>query len=610
MELGIVERTFMVGGASPALGRDSYPYVPTVVDIDVSWGAERVMTAPDAARATVRLWLPDSSLSAHLPSIGLACRIELTDGTETARLLDGVVDEVTRERRHSTTPGAAAEPLPELPDPELVQWSQHGAPLWTTELQRRPRPGVVRFYAPPLGWPVVETRVTGVLDLSTVASPNTWLWAGPVDERVAYPPEKLGDTTPEPTPGGAPPAPFYWRADGVYTPVTDGPLVIGSTVPADLALVAWIDAGAAASLSWPVARPLTAPVGRHPAGEWVEVVCSDLLAPAGRHRIGDTPWPNETVSARLARLRDLDDGERFPVQISANWPNVTSAAASSVVRVAARDVDSQPILGIYADTLAAVGCVPVVAGDNRTLMPGQPSTMPRALDVDGTVTDHPDLVRLAASTVPAVPISASLDELTNHIRVSYLDATDVGEDPTERYVELVNAGSIARWGESTATYSTPAVMLPGDSGPEDGSVLGAVLGRLRSALSGLAWPEYRFAAPLVFTPTLLAHLPAAPATGRPLVWLTDTARRHGAVLRIEHSVPELPEDYAVRGGSVVFDRGAVVLTLDVEAASHAGVTPITYAALELSPAGDLRYFQIDPDITYSDVRTISALPST
>lgn len=67
-----------------------------------------------------------------------------------------------------------------------------------------------------------------------------------------------------------------------------------------------------------------------------------ILAGWGRHRIGDTPWPQETVAERAARIAALV-GEPLLVQ------------GGDTLAVIPRDIDSQPAVDVLADLADGTG---------------------------------------------------------------------------------------------------------------------------------------------------------------------------------------------------------------------------------------------------------------
>jgi hypothetical protein len=74
----------------------------------------------------------------------------------------------------------------------------------------------------------------------------------------------------------------------------------------------------------------------------VKVTCVGPLARWGRDRIGDTPWPQETVAQRAARIAALI-GDDLVVQ------------GGAALQIIGRDVDSQPAIDVLEQLAESVG---------------------------------------------------------------------------------------------------------------------------------------------------------------------------------------------------------------------------------------------------------------
>lgn len=597
-----------LGGPNVAIGAAGFPYTPTIVELDISWTAERSIVAPEPARLTARMWLPDSS-PAHIPQLGQLAYVGLQGGNQggESAVFVGLVDKIARDRRYAeryAEPAARLVPTG-VPSSTLSQYGvvqgagavlvDDDAGTWT----------IATGPHDPLGT-LTPAHVTITIPLADYAAPDTWLFTGDV------PPTGL--PTSETSPPGYPWEPFipstggnprasqlFWRANGEYRSVALGPLAIGSTVPSDLALVARMPHDSTRTLSAPVTRStaLTA-AGLYPPGEWVTVTASDHLATAARHRVGDTPWPTESVADRLARLVALSEGVGGPgFRLSDELDDLLAIAAGSV-HVVARDVDSQPLGQLYAETLAAIGAVPIAAHDG--LWAKRPTGQPRALLPSGEVGVSLTAVELPASVIPETHTSTSSTDLTNRIRITYSDVQDPLVDPVERYYEISDPESIARWGESSAQWSTPIAHRPGSTLTAS-HTLGPILDRLSNALPALADPAYVFDQPVTLTPGILQRLGAEVAFDLSVKCLS-IIDRHGAMLYIPGTPEQLDGDtFVILSGSIVFDgaRGALAITLGVESAGRSGAPSLTWAEVA-SNLADLSWDMLDPDLTWERTR--------
>jgi hypothetical protein len=173
-------------------------------------------------------------------------------------------------------------------------------------------------------------------------------------------------------------------------------------------------------------------------GALYDVTAVDPMAELANLIVGDTPWPQETISQRAARIQALT-----PLA----WTTEGSAAL-----VAARDVDAQPAYdmlddlahqgslagGLFYDPNAKVA--KFLLGASRTSL------------VPGAVIDACSISSDAQSSVSAV-------DVVNDVAVTYVNPADASAQPTARYV---NVGSVNTYGRRARSISTQLV-TPADA---------------------------------------------------------------------------------------------------------------------------------------------------
>lgn len=592
-----------LGGPMLNIGRAGFPYLPTVTGLDIAWQAERALAAPEPARLTAQLWIPGGHLDAYLPKLGAPCWVGLRAGTGHPSVVAfyGRVDKVQRERRHASSYGAPAEPI--TTDQLGTAISQYGVVQLYTSTHRDEGGETFTLRIPDYLDDGLFTvaDVTAAINLSTVAQPNSWLWTSELLDVVAmYGDDSAPPAPPEPLPGTPHrSARAFWRANGVVTPLADGPLQIGATVPPDLALVATLPHGGSLTFTTPVSRPLAAPHGLHPPGEWVSVTASDELATAARFRVGDEPWPLETVRQRLTRIAELGDGLLPGFRVYDELADGAEVDAGNV-RIAPRDVDAQPLLTLFSETLATIGAVPR-AGEGG-VWTARGVQQPRALTASGQVEIAYDAVQLPASALPETSTSTSVTELTNRIRIAYQDVT--GTEPTERYHELRDDESIEQWGESSAAWGTSVAYTGGSV--TAAHTLAPLIDRLSNALPALSQPSYSFDDALTLTPGVISRLPEGSV--RELVSAVSVLRRHGALVYIPDAPEQFGDDsFILLSGSIVFEQatGRVMLLLGVEPAGRSGAPPMRWVDVD-AYLTDLMWQMLDPAISWAHTRYLQA----
>jgi hypothetical protein len=112
------------------------------------------------------------------------------------------------------------------------------------------------------------------------------------------------------------------------------------------------------------------------------VVAADTLAQAAKLRLYDTPWPLETIEARLGRITAL--GNAAGVEFNAVSTNNDYALESVNLdsQVVPRDVDSFPALEAFQRTAMTMGAT--VGSIEGVVRPNNKLELPQVLDFDYT----------------------------------------------------------------------------------------------------------------------------------------------------------------------------------------------------------------------------------
>jgi hypothetical protein len=187
----------------------------------------------------------------------------------------------------------------------------------------------------------------------------------------------------------------------------------------------------------------------------VRVTCVGPLARWGRDRIGDEPWPQETVAERAARIAALV-GQELVVQ------------GGRDLQVIGRDVDSQPAIDVLADLAESVGgflydhagTTYLQAIDVRRIPDPQERWDDQTTTWDGwdgswdkqtgSSAAYPRSIALGPEVVLWEPAPKQTSRIANHVTVLY--AGGGGQDPEQ--VTAQDDASIALHGRQTAKVDT------------------------------------------------------------------------------------------------------------------------------------------------------------
>jgi hypothetical protein len=258
------------------------------------------------------------------------------------------------------------------------------------------------------GYPCMGMEVlTSVASLSWAATPGTWT------------------SHPEP-----------WAAMG-YTPVL--PLRVWTDV-----FEIWTTRDEVATRTVPVFAGRITDVEMMPGADGGVVAqcnATDALSELEHHYIGDVPWPVDAAPVRSARITT-----------AAGIPPVAVPAARATSQLTARDVDSQPTLGLIRELADSLGCVAWL----RTgwyLAEEVWMEDPSARDALLILALNPDsgLVEIVADV--------------NQADALHLSACDVLEEPTRMRIDTDTLITVVdlTWWEQTAPDPTERHVIREDS---------------------------------------------------------------------------------------------------------------------------------------------------
>lgn len=189
-----------------------------------------------------------------------------------------------------------------------------------------------------------------------------------------------------------------------------------------------------------------------------DIISTGALAVWGRARIGDEPWPQESVAERAARIAAL-----------VGLPVVVEGGAD--LQVIGRDVDSQPGIRVLTDLADSTGgwlwddadgIVHLQALDARkvgstTVLWSQEPAAATWADLDGTTWDGDDApgpympVNLQCHDIGWEPVWKQTLEFVNKVTVKWGPAPSEGE---QAQVTVTDPDSIADLGESSVTITS------------------------------------------------------------------------------------------------------------------------------------------------------------
>jgi hypothetical protein len=155
-----------------------------------------------------------------------------------------------------------------------------------------------------------------------------------------------------------------------------------------------------------------------------------ILAELGRRVIGDVPWPQELDGARVSRV------------MSAAGITLDPAYSDpGTVQIIARDVDSQPALGVAQDAAASGGGIvwSTKAGEIRYADSMHRKGIQPALSLD------------SCDILITPTWRRTLEGLVNEVSIGYGAAPDGGEQPRYTATEPTSQGKFGRYGYSVTT---------------------------------------------------------------------------------------------------------------------------------------------------------------
>lgn len=231
----------------------------------------------------------------------------------------------------------------------------------------------------------------------------------------------------------------------------------------------------------------------------LELSATGPLAQLGFRVVGDQPWPQETETARAARILDLAGAPH----------DVQEPTTGTVYQVLARDVDAQTALDLLDDLGRDTGAAVVDLPDGTVMYQPirdryEPAITLRWQDLPaamlwsdwGPGTTWADLgYRSPAAPLPVtIPPSAVLWEpqwlsavaaIVNHVRVGYGDAPAGGD---QAFVDATDAASQARYGRRYAYLGTRLATIA-DATARASHIISTQAGERWGIGSVNVWPE-------------------------------------------------------------------------------------------------------------------------
>lgn len=314
----------------------------------------------------------------------------------------------------------------------------------------------------------------------------------------------------------------------------------------------------------------------------VAVTAIDTLGDFENLKIGDTPWPAQTIGARVARIEALAGGV-VPFNVDA------TAAPLTVTR---RDVDSQPVATLLRElAISSDSVLLAVADENGAAVVLRDSTGRPELLTLGTgsassaVTIIPTDDANFSTTVPACLIGLDLewqvssDDAVTQAAVTWKDQT-TSPDPTER-TQTITTGNAVLVGTRRVSVGTQ-LATSGDAYALATSILARTAGGGTDwRVAGLTWS---IGEDMVDTdPVLLAGARN----------LLSVSSRFGYGLVVTDAGDWSPNGTRmpvyVEGGTYSFDAGGWVLELDVSTYAGNGGS---YTYEQLNPAWSYENFAV------------------
>lgn len=284
----------------------------------------------------------------------------------------------------------------------------------------------------------------------------------------------------------------------------------------------------------------------------VKVTCVDLLADHENRRVGDEPWPQQTIAKRVNRLQQLADTD-IPFRVA------TDVADIPVTR---RDVDSQPVATLLRELATSADAVLI----QRTPASGPELAIVSAAD------RKPMLVLTRLGVVPrtddvsprsgtlsaclfdiAANWAASVDDTVTRVDVQWKDQATT-PDPTDRTATVEDVMATAALGTRSVSVSSQLA-----SGSDAQNLARSIAARTQTA--GTDWR---------MTGLSLAADDLDPEDTDSLLVvraLLGSATRFGFAVTITDvggwSLTGPTPGVYVEGGSYVFEDGAWTVALNV-----------------------------------------------
>lgn len=343
------------------------------------------------------------------------------------------------------------------------------------------------------------------------------------------------------------------------------------------------------------------------AGLLYTITAADLAADLGNTVIGDTPWGNQTVTARANRVAELAG--------ITTTPRVRVDPPLDALRVAGRDVDAQPAAALLQDLATTAGGVlwaatHAVTGaflwienpDNRAAV-AQLEMVGGIVTITGAAAN---VTTVSACDLLLEPVAWLQDtgDVATVVAVTWLEeGSDGSGEPTttERTVTVADQDSIDGTG-GKPKLGTRRLSISTELSIEADAI--AYANRALAQARAVGW---RVEGLTLDTATMPATIASLDDTARQigLMRLLDGTTRMGLALTLADMPAYAPRgavsSYYVEGGRYTYTGGAWTLSLVASPSAGQGES-VTWTELDPGWAWN----EMDPTITWQDLYGVSA----
>lgn len=561
----IIAGRHQVGDVGVSGRRDHYPFVPTVMHTENTFGASSVEDHPESARTKMMLWLPAWAEASFMPRLGDNLIGEASLGGVSFTYFSGNVDALKAGRmRGKTTPSVVRLEAPTVQVKDYNSEDNTSTIKNVGLIERRGNVTTISIgprdsESPKDGYGLREVIITWTAASANVYRNHVLVLGGPTNAApldLSAPSETAPLFTPTVQ---NPVVSLTGSAEAVQNNKTVYRLVTTSTTVAVKHTFSVSPRGRDRVIR--VVDPAIVDVSgsRNVKGRFVQVDASDFLAPAGRMRIGDKPFPKEEPHSRWNKVRNLLRENDMPIVASDTLvaskklqAGVTTYAilekpGGTSPLVKPLDIDSRSALDVLQRTSLAAGGAVVISTQNGLGFQLRATPFRTLKATNGVVSfiDGPTVTRLPSRVVEEVPRTLSTQSIINQVEWDVAQPDGAG-GVTETSEIYSDTESVARSGPAPLKLQSDAY--------RDAPNMNVVLAYRASNLlrSEAVWT---FDSPVTITDDTQA---------RNLAWALNPKTRHGHAVLIQGYRPsDVGEEWRVRGGSfTVGEEDSISLELD------------------------------------------------